>query len=71
MTRSFHQAVRLVPRPRPRRARRTPRPHTVSFTGFRLVAVPDHLPDEAPYRAVELSDPRNAMRALAMKPRAF
>jgi hypothetical protein len=67
MTRSFHQPVRLVPR----RVPRAPRPHTLSFTGFRLVAVPDHQADEAPYSLIELCDPSNAMRALAMKPRSL
>jgi len=65
MTRPFHQAVRVVRR----RAPRAPRPHTLSFTGFRLVAIPDRLPAEPPYDVVELSDPSNMMRALAMKPR--
>jgi hypothetical protein len=67
MTRSFHHPVRLVPRRRPR----PPRPHTLSFTCFRLVEVADPAPDQAPYAAIELCDPTNAMRALAMKPRTL
>jgi len=67
MTRSFHAAVRLVPK----RAKRMPRPETLSFTCFRLVTVFDPLPGEAPYHAIELMDPTNAMRMLAMAPRAF
>lgn len=67
MTRSFHAAVRLVPK-RPRRA---PRPETLSFTCFRLVSVFDPLPGEAPYHAIELMDPTNAMRMLGMQPRSF
>lgn len=67
MTRSFHAAVRLVPK-RPRRA---PRPETLSFTCFRLVSVFDPLPGEAPYHAIELMDPTNAMRMLATPSRSF
>jgi hypothetical protein len=65
MTRSFHHAVRLVPRRRPR----APRPHRLSFTSFRLVAVIDPEPDQPACAAIELCDPTNAMRAFAMKPR--
>jgi hypothetical protein len=67
MTRSFHHPVRLVPRRRPR----PPRPHTLSFTGFRLVAAVGSAPDQPAYTAIELCDPTNAMRALAMKPRVL
>lgn len=70
MTRSFHHAVRLVPRRGPR-ARLAPRPYTLSFTSFRLIPITDHEPVEAEYEPIELCDPSNAMRALARKPRAF
>ena len=53
MTRQFHARVR---RARPAKPR-DPRPHTLSFRCFRLVAS-----DEP--EVVELCDPRNAMRAL-------
>jgi len=61
MTRQFHQPVRLVPR----RAKRIPREHAVSFTCFHLV----HEPDEDSYFPIETSDPTNAMRHLVFKPR--
>jgi len=63
MTRSFHHAVRLVPRRSPR-ARRAPRPYTLSFTSFRLIAITDHEPAGPAYEPIELC-------ALARKPRAF
>lgn len=65
MTRSFHHAVRLIPR----RAPRPPRAHTLSFTSFRLVAVDDDA--GSGFAAIELADPRNAMRSLAVKRRRF
>ncbi len=67
MTRSFHRPVRLIHR-RPRRA---PRPETLSFKCFRLVAIEDREPGEAAYVAIELMEPTNAMRDLVMEPRAF
>jgi hypothetical protein len=67
MTRSFHQPVRLVSR----RARRAPRPHTLSFTCFRLIEIFDREPGDPPYASIELCDPTNAMRMLAMKSRPF
>jgi hypothetical protein len=63
MTRSFHQAVRLIPR----RPKREPRPATLSFTCYRLVRIFDQLPGEAPYAAVQVVDPANAMRVLVFK----
>jgi hypothetical protein len=63
MTRQFHQPVRLVPR----RAKRIPREHTVSFTCFHLV----YEPDEDLYFPIEASDPTNAMRHLVFKPRSL
>jgi hypothetical protein len=65
MTRAFHHPIRLVPR----RPRRTPRPHILSFTSFRLVAIVDCAPEHPLYEAIELCDSTNAMRALAVKPR--
>ncbi|MEO7731353.1 MAG: hypothetical protein ABIY55_10295 [Kofleriaceae bacterium] len=46
-------------------------PHTLSFTCFHLVEVPDPGPGEAAYTAIELCDPGMAMRHLAIIPRAF
>jgi hypothetical protein len=63
MTRTFHQAVRLVPR----RPRREPRPATLSFTCYRLVRILDREPGEAPYATVQVVDPANAMRVLVFK----
>jgi len=60
MTRSFHQAVRLVPR----RAKRLPRKETLSFTCFRLVKIWDREPDEPEYSTVQVTDPTNAMKSL-------
>lgn len=70
MTRSFHAPVRLVPR-RPRIARRAPRPSTLSFTCFRLVPIDDREPTEPEFAPIELCDPTNAMRVLALPPRSF
>ncbi len=67
MTRQFQTPVRLIPR-RPRRVRP---PHTLSFTCFHLVEVPDAGPGENAYTAIELCDPGMAMRHLAITPRAF
>jgi hypothetical protein len=67
MTRSFHRPVRLIHR----RPRREPRPSTVSFTCFRLVAIEDREPGEAPYVTIEVMEPTNAMRDLVMEPRTF
>ena len=67
MTRQFQTSPRLISR-RPTRARP---PHTLSFTCFHLVAVPDPEPDEQPYAAIELCDPTMAMRRLAVTPRSF
>lgn len=66
MTRQFHHPVRLI-----KRSRRAPRPHTLSFTPFHLVEITDRQPGEQAYVAIEMSDPTNASRSLAMKPRPF
>lgn len=66
MTRQFHHPVRLI-----KRARRAPRPHTISFTPFHLVEITDRQPGEQHYVAIEMHDPTNASRSLAMKPRKF
>jgi len=63
MTRSFHQAVRLVPR----RAKRLPRKDTLSFTCFRLVKIWDREPGEAEYATVEVAETTNAMKSLVFK----
>jgi hypothetical protein len=63
MTRQFHQPVRLVKK----RAKRIPREHALSFTGFHLV----HEPEEGAYFPIEMNDPTNAMRYLLFKPRTF
>lgn len=63
MTRSFHQAVRLVPR----RAKRVPRKDTLSFTCFRLVKIWDREPDEPEYATVEVAETTNAMKSLVFK----
>jgi hypothetical protein len=63
MTRSFHQAVRLLPR----RAKRLPRKDTLSFTCFRLVKIWDREPGEPEYSTVEVAETTNAMRSLAFK----
>ena len=60
MTRSFHQAVRLVPR----RAKRLPRKETLSFTCFRLVTNLDREPDEPELSPVQVTDPTKAMKSL-------
>jgi hypothetical protein len=66
MTRQFHHPVRLI-----KRSRRAPRPHTLSFTPFHLVEITDREPGEQAYVAIEVQDPTNASRSLAMKPRSF
>jgi hypothetical protein len=63
MTRSFHQAVRLVPR----RAKRVPRKDTLSFTCYRLVKIWDREPGELEYATVEVAETTNAMRSLVFK----
>jgi hypothetical protein len=67
MTRQFQSPVRLIRR-RPRRVRP---PHTLSFTCFHLVAVPDPAPGEDAYAAIEMCDPAMAMRHLAITPRSL
>lgn len=66
MTRQFHHPVRLI-----KRSRLAPRPHTISFTPFHLVEITDRMPGEPPYVAIQMQDPTNASRSLAMKPRKF
>jgi hypothetical protein len=63
MTRSFHQAVRLLPR----RAKRLPRKDTLSFTCFRLVKNWDREPGEPEYSTVQITNSTNAMKSLVFK----
>ena len=63
MTRSFHQAVRLVAR----RPKRLPKKTTLSFTCYRLVKIWDRQPGEPEYATVQVTDPTNAMKSLVLK----
>jgi hypothetical protein len=58
MTRQFHARIRRAPQPKSPE----PRPHTLSFRCYRLVAIED-----GGFETVELCDPRNAMRALVFE----
>jgi hypothetical protein len=46
-------------------------PHTLSFTCFHLVEIPDPDPGEDAYAAIEMCDPEMAMCHLAVIPRSF
>ncbi len=66
MTRQFHKALRSTST---RKAPlRTPNPHTLGFTCFRLVPLYDGEPGDPAYASIELEGTSNAMGAFLKRP---